>query len=163
MNPLLLSGYYEVRAYTRYMLNWGKDAVFSRVFPIFDKVNGDNWDFKNMLDRKRGFMRDGEWISSELPDVELKFYPEGGHLVAGLKSKVAYELRGNEGEFINEQITIYADKAVLLTTKPTHYGKGSFEITPQAGVKYSATVTATNKRRNARSSSSHCPKLRRRV
>lgn len=147
LNPLLLSGYYEVRAYTRYMLNWGKDAVFSRVFPIFDKVNGDNWDFKNMLDRKRGFMRDGEWISSELPDVELKFYPEGGHLVAGLKSKVAYELRGNEGEFINEQITIYADKAVLLTTKPTHYGKGSFEITPQAGVKYSATVTAANKKK----------------
>lgn len=79
--------------------------------------------------------------------MELKFYPEGGHLVAGLKSKVAYELRGNEGEFINEQITIYADKTALLTTKPTHYGKGSFEITPQAGVKYSATVTAANKKK----------------
>lgn len=146
LNPLLLSGYYEVRAYTRYMLNWGKEAVFSRVFPVFDKVNGDNWDFKNMLDRRRGFMRNGEWISSEQPDVELRFYPEGGHLVAGLKSKVAYELRGHEGEFINEQITVYADKAILLTTKPTHYGKGSFEITPQTGVKYTATVTALNKK-----------------
>lgn len=146
LNPLLLSGYYEVRAYTRYMLNWGREAIFSRVFPVFDKVNGDNWDFKNMLDRKRGFMRDGEWISSEQPDAELKFYPEGGHLVAGLKSRVAYELRGVEGEFINELITIYADKNILLTTKPTHYGKGTFEITPQAGVKYRAEVTAKNKK-----------------
>ena len=56
LNTLLLSGYYEVRAYTRYMLNRGNDAIFSRVFPIYDKVNGNNWDFKNMLDRRRGFL-----------------------------------------------------------------------------------------------------------
>ena len=43
LKPSLLSGYYEVRAYTRYMLNWGDDAVFSRVFPVYDKVNGDNY------------------------------------------------------------------------------------------------------------------------
>ena len=37
------SGYYEVRAYTRVMLNWGDDIIFSRVFPIFkqNKVYGD--------------------------------------------------------------------------------------------------------------------------
>ena len=58
LKPSLLSGYYEVRAYTRYMLNWGDEAVFSRVFPVYDKVNGDNYDFKNMLDRKRSFMRE---------------------------------------------------------------------------------------------------------
>lgn len=150
LNPLLLSGYYEVRAYTRYMLNWGREAVFSRVFPIFDKVNGDNWDFKNMLDRKRGFMRDGKWISAELPDAELKFYPEGGHLVDGLKSKVAYELRGLDGEFLKKEITIYAGKNILLTTTPTHYGKGFFEITPQADVKYTAKVTAVNKKEKSK-------------
>jgi hypothetical protein len=55
LKPLLLSGYYEIRAYTRYMLNWGKDAVFSRVLPIFDKVNGNNWDFRNMRERDKGY------------------------------------------------------------------------------------------------------------
>lgn len=89
LNPLYLSGYYEIRAYTRYMLNWGKDAVFSRVFPVFDKVNADNWDFKNMLDRRRGFSERGKWISSELPEATLDFFPESGHLVAGIESKVA--------------------------------------------------------------------------
>lgn len=146
LNPLLLSGYYEVRAYTRYMLNWGKDAVFSRVFPVFDKVNGDNWDFRNMLDRKRGFKYRGEWISSELPDADLKFYPEGGHLVAGLANTVAYELRGIDGEEIDNEITIYADKEALLKTKPAHMGKGTFAITPQSGVKYTAKVIARNKK-----------------
>lgn len=35
LDELLNSGYYEIRAYTRYMLNWGTDAIFSRVIPIF--------------------------------------------------------------------------------------------------------------------------------
>ena len=140
LKPLLLSGYYEVRAYTRYMLNWGKDAVFSRVFPIFDKVNGNNWDFRNMLDRRRGFMYRGEWISSELPAVDLKFYPEGGHLVSGIETTVAYELRGEDGIAGEDTIYIYADKKLLQKSVPTHAGKGSFTMTPQIDVKYRAEV-----------------------
>ena len=140
LKPLLLSGYYEIRAYTRYMLNWGKESVFSRVFPIFDKVNGNNWDFKNMLDRRRGFMYRGKWISSELPAVDLKFYPEGGHLVSGIESTVAYELRGEDGIAGEDTVYIYADKKQLLKSVPTHAGKGSFVFTPQIDTKYLAEV-----------------------
>ncbi|MBR5150552.1 MAG: hypothetical protein IKW61_04565, partial [Bacteroidaceae bacterium] len=136
----LLSGYYEVRAYTRYMLNWGDDVLFSRVFPVYDKVNGDNYDFKNMLDRRRGFMYRGEWKSSELPEADLRFYPEGGHLVDGIATTVAYELLDNEGKPAGDDITIYADKALLLTTRPAHAGIGTFAFTPKAGVKYRAEV-----------------------
>ena len=136
----LLSGYYEVRAYTRYMLNWGEEAIFSRVFPVYDKVNGDNYDFKNMLDRKRSFMYRGEWKTSELPEADLRFYPEGGHLVEGITTTVAYELLDNEGKGSTDAITIYADKELLLTTSPTHAGVGTFAFTPMAGVKYRAEV-----------------------
>ena len=117
LNPLILSGYYEIRAYTRYMLNWGKDAVFSRVFPIFDKVNANNWDFRNMLDRRRGFMQNGRWISSELPDATIDFYPEGGNLVEGIESRIAYEVREADGLFSEETITIYEDGKKLLDRK----------------------------------------------
>ena len=145
LNPLLLSGYYEIRAYTRYMLNWGKEAVFSRVFPIFDKVNGDNWDFKNMLDRKRGFSYRGEWISAEETEPTLAFYPEGGNLVEGLTSNIAYELRGFDGEPTEATITIYADKQAIATTTPSHMGKGTFTLTPKSNIEYRAEVTLKNK------------------
>ena len=144
LNPLLLSGYYEVRAYTRYMLNWGKDAVFSRVFPVFDKVNADNWDFKNMLDRRRGFNEKGKWVSAELPEATLDFFPEGGNLVAGLESRVAYELRGNDGLFGEEKITVYENGNVLLESKPAHMGKGVFTITPKKGAEYRAETSMKN-------------------
>ena len=145
LNPLYLSGYYEIRAYTRYMLNWGKDAVFSRVFPVFDKVNADNWDFKNMLDRRRGFSENGEWVSAKLPEATLDFFPESGHLVAEIESKVAYELRENDGLFSEEKITIFENNAPLLETVPSHMGKGSFAFTPKKGAKYRAEATIRNK------------------
>ena len=143
LKPSLLSGYYEVRAYTRYMLNWGEEAIFSRVFPVYDKVNGDNYDFKNMLDRKRSFMYHGEWITNELPEADLKFYPEGGHLVDGIATTVAYELKGNDGVHADDTITILADGKEIVRTAPALLGMGSFTLTPQRGVKYRAEVSMT--------------------
>ena len=138
LKPSLLSGYYEVRAYTRYMLNWGDDAVFSRVFPVYDKVNGDNYDFRNILDRKRGFLYRGEWMTQEGKEPTLAFYPEGGNLINGIETKVAFELRDKSGKPLNDTIAIFADKEPLLTTVATHNGKGYFMFTPQADVKYRA-------------------------
>ena len=141
LKPLFLSGYYEVRAYTRYMLNWGKDAVFSRVFPVFDKVNADSWDFKNMLDRRRGYTEKGKWKSSKLPDATLEFFPEGGNLVAGLESKVAYELRENDGLFSEEKIALYENGRKILESTPAHMGKGTFMLKPVKGAEYYAEAT----------------------
>ena len=33
--------FYEVRAYTKYMLNFGEATVFSRIFPVFDKPDSE--------------------------------------------------------------------------------------------------------------------------
>lgn len=160
LNTLLLSGYYEVRAYTRYMLNRGKEAVFSRVFPVFDKVHADGWDFKNMLDRRRGFLvdvesddtrtglaREVEWVNANLPDCDVKFFPEGGHLVHGIESRVAFEVFAADGINSNRSITLLADGEELLTAAPTHMGMGTFSFTPMADVKYTATLSDGKKKR----------------
>ena len=160
LSPLLLSGYYEVRAYTRYMLNRGKEAVFSRVFPVFDKVNADNWEFKNMLDRRRGFLIDIEkdstrkglerevaWVNSRLPEADIRFFPEGGHMVDGIESRVAFEVFGADGINSNRSITILADGEELLTATPEHMGMGAFTFTPQADVKYTAVMKDGKKKR----------------
>ena len=146
LDPAYLSGYYEIRAYTRYMLNWGDDAVFSRVFPVYDKLNNADWEFRNMLDRPRSFKTNNDWVDSDPPECDLKFYPEGGHLVAGLESVVAYELLSLDGIPGTEEITILADGKPLLTTTPQHRSKGTFTLTPQKDVEYRATVSVKNKK-----------------
>jgi len=44
------SGFYEVRAYTKYMLNFGDDIIFSRLLPVFDKPKvAGNYEEKKMM------------------------------------------------------------------------------------------------------------------
>jgi len=97
LNRLLNSGFYEVRAYTRYMLNWQNVDVFSRVFPVFNrpKKDGDYHEptinktsYKNRLpNHRKGGGAEG---TEQSVAVNLHFYPEGGHLVQGIPSRVAY-------------------------------------------------------------------------
>lgn len=142
----ILSGYYEVRAYTRYMLNWGDEAIFRRVFPVYDNVNGDNYDFKNMLERKRGFMREGKWISEEFPPADVKFYPESGHLIEGIETKVAYEICDDEGKSTKDTVYIYHDNELIVKSVPTHEGMGTFDFIPKAQGKYRAEVRKDKKK-----------------
>ncbi len=116
----LYAGYYELRAYTRWMLNfgqyehphaqWSEDAfynkemakdffrdyekLYSRVFPVYDKPKETGHYTKDMTLRplRRYFKaRKGK------PELELKFYPEGGNLIAGTDCNVALELNTEEG------------------------------------------------------------------
>ena len=144
LDPLYLSGYYEIRAYTRYMLNWGDEAVFSRVFPVFDKVNNGDWGFRNIRERDKGFFANKALKKEKEP--ELKFYPESGHLLNGVESKVAYELTGAKGAELHEDITILADGKPLLVTTPEHMGKGFFMLTPQQNTSYTAKVTLSDEK-----------------
>ena len=51
LDSLYLPGYFEVRAYTRYMLNFGEDAVFSRVFPVYRAVRDGDYGERTIMDR----------------------------------------------------------------------------------------------------------------
>lgn len=157
----LLSGLYEIRAYTRYMLNWGEEAVFSRVFPVFDKVNANNWDFKNMLDRQRVYTSDNKSLEGKLPDADLKFYPEGGNLVDGIECRVAFELFGVDGEFGTDSVTVFENKNRLLGVAPVHNGKGCFNFIPDSENSYRAYVKCRNKNNEIETFEFDLPKIER--
>ena len=93
------TGYYEVRAYTKYMLNFDSRGIFSRVIPVFDSpaVEGD------YADRRLARYDDlkYEMKRPRTPrerNVSMRFYPEGGHLVTGLPSRVAFEATDGAGQ-----------------------------------------------------------------
>ena len=95
LDTILGSGLYEVRAYTRYMTNWGTNAVFSRVIPIFKtpKTEGDYSDltiahipYHNRLPNRREpldslYVRaagEGIYTDDLMKTISVQFYPEGG-------------------------------------------------------------------------------------
>lgn len=159
----LYAGYYELRAYTRWMLNFGRyehphspyteemfynkqmakdyfrdyDKLYSRVFPVFDRPSSPGIYPKDMTLRPlRRYFR----TRKGKPDMDLKFYPEGGALVAGLPGHVAFELNDENGQHVAAEVTIYnRHKQIIARTHTVHRGRGTFVI-PQVSAeeKYKA-------------------------
>ena len=135
LNELLHTGFYEVRAYTRYMLNNGSDAIFSRVFPVYEKPvkKGDfskrRFETKSFSQRVPGPR--ANYLKS--PKNTISFYPEGGNLVFGLASHVAFQAYDEKGRDAVVQGCVLSKSGDTLSTFSTSvFGKGSFYLTPAA-------------------------------
>jgi hypothetical protein len=73
--------------------------------------------------------------------LDVRFFPEGGDLVAGLGSGVAVKATGSAGAGIGLQGRVYDDLGNHVAGFVTgRFGLGRFEFTPRAGRKYHARV-----------------------
>ncbi|WP_434964654.1 hypothetical protein [Bacteroides ovatus] len=125
----MLSGYYEVRAYTRWMLAFNEPQYFSRTFPIYQLSNSDK------LERSITTYELSQSMENRPSETEeklnVRFFPEGGQLVEGVTSQVAFKAESkNEGN-IELSGTIYTKEGTEITSFETlHDGMGHFEYTP---------------------------------
>lgn len=133
LNLPVRRGYYEVRAYTREMANWGAEACFSRVVPVFERQDNDGGEpelniYKPEVEadmmprhpRKFNFGRKGE--------RKLYFYPEGGERVKGLPAVIAYRLVNGQGAACDDALQIYSGDSLIAQSTPEHEGRGRFEL-----------------------------------
>ena len=143
LDPMLSSsGYYEIRAYTRAMLNWDDAYIFSRVLPVYEEPK-DTTDFADLRveegsyytkTKKPSLLRSApEPLISEQTIKEgktlLTFYPEGGNITQGLPAKVAFKITDNKGIAVNEQLNICDNNGNIITTSAVfHDGMGIFEL-----------------------------------
>ena len=151
LDTLLTSGYYEVRAYTRYMTNWGTNAVFSRVFPVFKapKKEGDYSDLtiRTMLYSARdpnnrisedslyqNAIDEGIYTNDLMKTISVKFYPEGGDLIVGKKCRVAVLAVDDNGHpHEGEGFVMNEAGDVLASVQTDTLGRGIFELVPDSG------------------------------
>ncbi len=127
------SGFYEIRAYTKYMLSYGDDIIYRRVFPVFDapkkEGNFEQKEMETVSKYKYDYVRPQ---NKKQKVLNLKLYPEGGTLIKGLESKVAFEVTdkfGNPVDSVTGKI-LTKQKQVLQDFNVTHEGKGYFIYTP---------------------------------
>ncbi len=80
LHDIFMTGFYEVRAYTRYMTNWGKDVIFSRVFPVFEapKNKGDySVQIMRQAEKNNRYPDNREKDSVRMERMNVDFFPEG--------------------------------------------------------------------------------------
>ena len=148
LDSLLGSGFYEIRAYTRYMTNWGPLACYSRVIPVFKKPSEEgnysdlsirprlykhrdpnNRDRSDSLHAKA--MDEGLSSSEMLKTISVQFFPEGGKLVEGKKSRVALMAADDNGyPYQSEGFVVNGNGDVLALVNTDNLGRGVFEVTP---------------------------------
>ncbi len=120
----LNSSSYQLRAYTNWMKNYGLESFFTKEIKI---VNA----FKKLP-------------SSTNPvneDFSIQFFPEGGHLVNGLESRVAFEAVDQNGHGLNVEGFIVKNQLDTISTFNTiTNGMGQFGIKPSMDDEYTAIV-----------------------
>lgn len=124
------SGYYEVRAYTKYMLNFGDENYFSRVIPVFDDTLENRTSSSTKLSKRvKLHFKDFRKSSKNAKRLNLKFFPEGGSLVKGILSRVAFEVTDENGYPLYVRGVIKsADSMMIDTIEVLHDGKGVLVI-----------------------------------
>ena len=151
LEGLLNSGFYEIRAYTRYMTNWGNSGIFSRVLPILNKPEKDG-DWSNQTMDMFSYMkrlpdnRDKEDEKSK--QMNVAFYPEGGHLVSGLHNRVAFAVTNENGQHFETQGWLESDGEKICDVSSLREGRGVFECVPKGKP---LTLHLTNEKGSERS------------
>jgi hypothetical protein len=80
-----------------------------------------------------------------LGNADVQFFPEGGYLLTGVRSKVAIKAVGTSGLGANFTGTISDNAgAVLANISSQHAGMGLFILTPEQGKTYKANITFAN-------------------
>ena len=127
----LPSGYYEVRAYTRTMLNFADAGVFSRVFPVYEAPEKEG-DYSNPTIRRWDNPYDIQRPEAEKTKaLTVSFYPEGGNLVMGIPCRIAFKAIGANGQGVEVSGELQTEEGEAPTTLTTqHDGMGQFTLTP---------------------------------
>ncbi|MES2278100.1 MAG: TonB-dependent receptor plug domain-containing protein [Bacteroidota bacterium] len=133
-DSVLLAGNYHICAYTKWMQNFGSEYFFRRDISIVnalkETVNG-------------GIGHDALTKNKALAAVaDVQFFPEGGHLVNGIRTKIGFKAlkRDGLGEDISGYIVEEGGNEHLAEFKSEHAGMGVFALMPVAGKTYSAII-----------------------
>ena len=120
-----LSGQYKIRAYTSWMKNKPADFFFEQAITIVNT-------FKPVLFTDTT-------LQKQLFD--LQFFPEGGAMVAGLSSVVAFKLADNTGKGCScSGVVLNSRKDTVAAFNAFRFGMGHFSFVPQKGESYTATA-----------------------
>ena len=139
LENIVHTGYYEVRAYTRAMLNWDAAYVFSRVIPIYDTPKdslqyGEMTMYEIQNEKDKAFQRPVPSVSNEENTVRegkmmMTFYPEGGYITQGVSSRVAFKITDAGGTPLSASVRLLrTDKSETGKTRTVHEGMGMLYV-----------------------------------
>lgn len=119
----LSAGNYKIRAYTNWMKNFSPEFYFHSTIAVVNTF------VKPTVLAKSAVVYDAQ------------FFPEGGDLVAGIRSRVAFRVTDQSGKGISFRGAILDERNdTVARFHPHKFGIGSFYLTPNSASKYRAVI-----------------------
>ena len=120
----LNNGIYMLRAYTNWMKNFDADYFFQKQIVIINPVKSS-----------------AAQATKSATGYDVQFFPEGGHLVNGLTSKVAFKVTAPDGKGQSCTGAIIDQKNdTVARFSSLKFGIGSFAFTPLIHSAYKAVI-----------------------
>ncbi|PWT75396.1 MAG: hypothetical protein C5B59_09015 [Bacteroidetes bacterium] len=117
--PAMSGGVVHVKAYTKWMLNFDSTFLYNKDIAVLSYSDGNVFPDKHF--------------------INLQFFPEGGDLVNGLSSVLAFEAIDQHGRSVNIKGAIKTGKYEMVDSFYTsHEGMGSVNFRPAANETYTA-------------------------
>lgn len=114
-----------LRAYTNWMKNFDVSLFFHKELTLYNTLKADSL---------------ATTTSASLKPA-IQFFPEGGNLVHGLNSKVAFKAVDENGKALEFSGAILNDKNdTIVKFNPKQFGLGSFNFLPIANQNYRAYI-----------------------
>ncbi len=142
LNDTLPEGLYQIRAYTAWMQNFDAAYYFKMNFQVINPY------YRKIISPKQARINEKELDDRDkmTGDIDLQFMPEGGDLVNGIESVVAFKAINKLGKGSEISGTVYDQKGNRVTDfKTFRKGIGTFVLKPEKDVKYFALVKTGNK------------------
>ncbi len=153
LSDMAFPGYYEVRAYTKWMLSYGYISeqilsdymnehllggeediqkqnrnyldLFSRVVPVYQKPAVDAA-YQTKLMPPKVTLGDYERRYLE-PKLNAHFYPESGHIVAGHPIRIGWETVNEQKQRIDVEGVLMMNDSIIASLPPSRMGRGVME------------------------------------
>lgn len=123
----LTSGYFKLRCYTNWMKNQGLGSFFEKQITVVNPLKS---------------LESNTAVAPSL--YRLDIFPEGGDLVKGLLSRVAFKFSKNNGKGADGRGYLLDEKDTVLRFQPFKFGLGSFDFRPQPGHVYKIVFVAND-------------------
>ncbi|WP_224999998.1 hypothetical protein [Cesiribacter sp. SM1] len=124
--PLSLkSGSYKLRAYTNWMKNFGPEFYFEKPVSLINTFTVPEYSAP---------------VAEAAFDVQ--FFPEGGEMLSGIRSKVAFKALDSHGKGVAVKGVVVKEQGdTVAVFSPLKFGMGHFYFTPEANTTYKALVS----------------------
>lgn len=142
--PLTIpDGNYLIRAYTDRMRNFDEEFYFKRYLYI------RNDKYEDIIPRSevRSNRRFNRNLSRMEEEYDIAFFPEGGELIEGVTNRLAFRAVNALGGGLDAQGVVLDEQGNEIVHFTTVYdGMGNFELIPEPGVSYKASVSFNDSR-----------------